>query len=328
MLKLIVISCLFQSQIHASVKYKKILIIESYHSTLNWDQAYIQAIKDALGPNYKIKTFAMDTKRVKPSQYEMQAEKAWSAYLSFKPDLIISGDDNALKLLAKKYQSVETPVVYLGINNNPRHYFNKVPSNVTGVLERPLLFRSILKLKKMLGTDIKKVILLFDSGTTANIIFQDHFKDKSKISIGDIEVHIKLKKSYKEWQATVLDLKSKKFDAAIVGLYHTIVDDSGNNEPSEELLAWTNKNSGVPLFAFWKVTVGKGMAIGGLVLDPIDQGAIAANLVKKILEGKKRPSDLFPVKPEDGELVFSQHELRRFKISLPKSWISSVTFVE
>ena len=325
---ILLISLIYASSVFAEASPKKILIIESYHENLDWDQAYVKAIKKSLGQGYIFNNFAMDTKRIAPHQFKQQAQKAWDAYRQYKPDLIISGDDNALKLLADRYQSVDTPVVYLGINSNPRHYFKTPPINITGVLERPMLLRSILNLKQLLGQKVKKVMILFDSGTTANLIFQENFQDQNMIMVHDIEVHIGLHKNYKSWKHDVMNAKKNHFDALIVGLYHTVTDQNGQHIPSESLLSWTNKNSKVPLFAFWKVAVGKGKAIGGLVLNSIEQGKEAAKIAKMILEKNVKPSDIFPKKPVDGDLIFSKHELKRFKIDLPKSWASSVTLIE
>ena len=61
----------------------------------------------------------------------------------------------------------------------------------------------------------------------------------------------------------------------------------------QQVLAWASAHSPVPLFCFWEFSVGKGRAIGGLVLDGRDQGAKAAELVNAILAGAQ-PKTLAP----------------------------------
>ena len=101
--------CGHQVRLQAS---PKILVIQSYHRGYEWDRDYILGINEVLGSSYELKYFEMDTKRLDPSKYQEQADKAWSFYKQEKPDLVISGDDNALKFLAPRYQTVTTPVVY------------------------------------------------------------------------------------------------------------------------------------------------------------------------------------------------------------------------
>ena len=64
------------------------------------------------------------------------------------------------------------------------------------------------------------------------------------------------------------------------------------------------------------------------MLDGVDQGIKAAQITKKILENQVSPSEIYPVKSEDGELVFSKYELQRFKIALPRALMSSATMLD
>ena len=108
----------------------------------------------------------MDTKRQSKSAYSKKADQAWAKIQQTQPQLVVLGDDNALKFLGPKLLDGNIPVVYLGINNNPNDY---VPAghNLTGVLERPLFDFNFDLIGKLVRPQPKKILVLFDHGTTS-----------------------------------------------------------------------------------------------------------------------------------------------------------------
>ena len=117
----------------------------------------------------------------------------------------------------------------------------------------------------------------------------------------------------------LLKMGGLPYDAIFIGLYHTLVDDTGKHVSEQTVLAWASVHSPVPLFCFWEFSVGTGKAIGGLVLDGRDQGAKAAELVNAILAGAQ-PRMLAPRAAVRGEYVFSKHELARWQLTVPEKW--------
>ena len=168
-----------------------ILVIESYHAQYPWDNGYKKALTETLGQDHTFSFFQMDTKRLPKSKYAKMAELAWQEYLTLKPDIVVLGDDNALSYVGPKLKHTKTPTVYLGINNNPRNYSIADAKNITGVLERPLLKRSLLLIDEIIP-QISKVLVLFDSGATSNVALQSYFDGQNIIKIGNIEVDIYL----------------------------------------------------------------------------------------------------------------------------------------
>ncbi len=306
-------------------KSTSILIIESYHSEYSWDESYIQGIKENMKGAYEFHTFQMDTKRIPKSEYEKSAQNAWDYYLKLQPALVFLGDDNALKYLGERFARVETPVVFLGINNNPRAYKVMNAANITGILERPLLKRSIVEMNKIL--EIKKILVLFDSGTTSRVTFEEVFGGQEKINLGGIHIDMKLIGSWWDWQATVTGSKNEGYDAMVIGLYHTIKDEADKHVPAGEVLAWTSENTPIPPFAFWDFTVGKEKAIGGLTLFGKTQGKAAAQMALEILNGTP-PSQIKVRTGEKGKLLFSKSQLKKYDIELPAGVASKAAFVD
>jgi ABC-type uncharacterized transport system substrate-binding protein len=307
---------------------KSILVIESYHKEYAWDASYKNGIVSVLGDKYDVVFFQMDTKRISSSLYEKRANLAWEKYRELNPDLVILGDDNALKFLGLRFLKTNTPVVYLGINNNPRTYLGSRVFAMTGVLERPLLKRSVPVIRQIIGPSMNKLLILFDSGTTSKVALTHVFKNNRKIKIKNIDVDLLFIGYWGLWQKTVLSAQEKGYDAIIIGLYHTIVDSGGKHVDAEAVLKWTASHAPVPPFGFWDFSVGKNKTAGGLVLFGKTQGMAAASIAEQILEGKKQIKEIFPVVGAQGRYLFSRSVLQKFNLKLPNHIQAKSTFVD
>jgi len=303
-----------------------VMVVESYHAEYAWDQSYLNGLREGLGAKVKLVRFQMDTKRVPKSMYQQQADLAWQKFLEVKPDLIVLGDDNALKYLGPKLLDKGTPVVYLGINNNPEDY---VPGghNITGILERPLYNFSIRTVGQIVQPKPKKILVLFDHGTTSQASVAEAFQGKKRVIMHDIEVDLQTIGNWDLWQAEVLGAKDLGYDALVVGLYHTLSDSHGHNVPADRVMQWTSANTPVPPFGFWDFSVGAGKTIGGFVLSGREQGLAAAKVARGIIEGAE-PASIPPKIGEKGAFVFSRSELKRYGFSLPAEMARRTNWVE
>lgn len=306
----------------------KIFIVESYHPEYQWDASYKEGLEELLGKKYELEYFSMDTKRLPMAEHAKRGDLAWEKYksLTIKPKLVILADDAALKFVGSRFVEEKLPVVYLGINNNPRFYLDTTKAkNMTGILERPLLKRSIVLLKELYPS-IKKVLILFDTDLTAVATKEDIFGGKNSIMLGTTVVDFKMIENYADWKKSVLDSKNG-YDAIIVGLYQSIKEESGKNVNPEEIVKWTSENTPVPPFCFWDFAVGGNKTVGGLVLYGKEMGALAGKMVLEILAGKA-PSSLSPVIDDNGRFVFSKNQVTKWKIKIPPEIQKQATFVE
>lgn len=303
-----------------------ISIIHSYHKEYAWEQSLTSGLLDSLPHDAHLEHFYLDTKRLPRSEHQAQTEKAWEHLNAQQPDLVILCDDNAARYLGPRLKNGPTPVVYLGLNRNPRDYGLFPAKNMTGVLERPLLKRSLHSMCKLVNTEDTKVLILFDSDTTSDAVVHEAFAGQSQIHLGKVRVELKQLELLKEWQNALLNAKAEGFDTVYIGLYHTLRTDSGEHVPDDEVLAWTNQHAPVPIFAFWDFAVGKGKTIGGHVLNGRDQGIAGGQIASRILEGTP-PAAIPPRTAEAGSYLFSIHELARFGISLPPSLKDQATLV-
>ncbi|APJ04886.1 ABC transporter substrate-binding protein [Silvanigrella aquatica] len=296
---------------------KDIIIVESYSKEYKWDADYAKEIRNAFGRKYNLTFFEMDTKRLPKDQHEKMGLKAWDLIQKVKPTMVFIGDDAALKYVGPKLEQNKIRTVYLGINNNPRVYFDKEPKYITGVLERPLIRRSAIFIKDIIPQS-KKILVLFDSDITSKIVHEDFFSGKPSINFSGINYDIYLFDKFADWQRKIIDAPHKGYEAIIVGLYANMVDENKKNVDSVKVVQWSAANSKLPIFSFWDFTVGKGKALGGLVMTGASQGKALVEMAQKLLNNPTmNPSSLYPIYLQEGKFVFSKYEMKRHKIKLP-----------
>lgn len=293
----------------------RVLIINSYHKNFQWVAEHNAALKRGLKDVASLSYFDMDTKRIAQSEFKAVADRAIQKLKTVNPQVVVITDDNALRLLGNRISDMQIPVVYLGINANPRDY-NVLEHQATGVLERPLFKRSIAFIQDILHEDLKKCLVLYDNSTTAHMSLKSVFNNRRNLKFAGTETDIRLIKTLKEWRQAVLSAKGHGYNAIIVGLYQTIFDSEGNHVPDKDIIRWTSANSTLPIFGFWNFSVGKHKALGGLVIAAEPQGWEAAKQVKRILAGEKA-SDIEPIIAETGRFLFSASELKRWNLSKP-----------
>ncbi|WP_077675440.1 ABC transporter substrate-binding protein [Salinivibrio proteolyticus] len=306
----------------APVWAANVMLIESYHYGYDWDKSYIAGLERTLGSDYTLSRFEMDTKRLPPSEFEKQADKAFAAYQATKPEIVVLGDDNALKYMLPRLYDEPISIVFLGINSNPRHLLAEYEgqAKVTGVLELPLFVRNMREISMLLGKKNIKVKVMFDSGVTSEIAAEYILRQYEQIrrSLG-IEINIANAVTFQGWQREIAAAKRSGFDAIIVGLYQTLVDSEGNNVDANQVLSWTNQHVEVPTFGFWDFSVGKGKTAGGVVLFGESQGQHAADLVKQINAGAD--ASTIPIQiGRQGRAIYSASEMERWSLTPSSRW--------
>ena len=288
-----------------------ILLIESYHKEFDWDHDIVRGLTDVLGKQHVISRFEMNTKRLPQDTYPHQAELAWQAYLSLKPKLVILSDDNAVEYLSERFSQEAVPVVFLGINRNPRHYQLQSYANFTGVMELPLLKRSVLMLAALLPPKNQyKILVLFDNSATARYAINSMNAVNNSISIGAFQLDVVQAATLDAWQSHVSAAKQQDYDALFIGLYHTLHDNEGQHVDADVALNWTASHSPLPHFGFWDFSVSKQGNIGGYTLDAYQHGIKAGEMAQKILEGKQ-PSSIPFQTDQQGKYIFSQSGLAK-----------------
>jgi ABC-type uncharacterized transport system substrate-binding protein len=179
-----------------------------------------------------------------------------------------------------------------------------------------LFKRSIASLSRIIKPRPKKILLLFDAGTTARAAVSEAFEGNIWADVFGVAAKVRLIRSWVEWKVQVSEARRHGYDAIIVGLYHTLTDIEGNNIAAERVMSWTAEHAPVPLFAFWDFSVGSKMTAGGLVLSGEEQGRLAGAIALQILAGVD-PSRIYPKTAEQGRYLFSRSRLDQYGLTLP-----------
>ncbi|NOH98067.1 ABC transporter substrate binding protein [Vibrio sp. 99-70-13A1] len=305
-----------------SVSAEDVLIIESYHSEYPWDKDYVKGIRNTLDEKHSVTTFQMDTKRLPQHQFPEMAHKALLRYQELKPDVVVLGDDNALKFMLPKLYNEPISIVFLGINSNPRKLLARYQgqAQITGILEQPLLIKNINEIGELINDKNSKILVLFDSGTTSKIaeeyISKQYQSIKNSLSV---TVDIENVATLSHWKNIVRASQEKGYSAIVMGLYHTLIDKKGHHVNADDLMAWTHQHSPVPLFGFWDFSVGKGKALGGVVLFGQSQGIETGKILNQILSGKN--TDHIPIRiGKQGKAIYSKEEMERWDLTPPSHW--------
>jgi len=320
----VLMAILFFPAISQANKEKLILIIHSYHPAFPWVADCTTGIENVLHEKYSLIHFYMDTKRLPASEIDQRANLAWKMYKAFKPDLVMLGDDNALKTLGPRFAITKTPVVFYGININPRKYFNNyLPKNITGVLERTLIARAMAIFSEIIP-NAKKALLIMDKTLTSDADIQNTFKEKKIIKTGNTSLEYLQSNDWELWKKTIRT-SGENYDLLFLGTYWTIKNAQNKIIPYQEILKWVVKNSPIPTLGYtnWSVDYGQ---VAAYVTKGITHGQVAAESALEILDGKVPPSSIPPKKDSKGELQLNQKQLIKYKIQVPERWKSRAIF--
>ncbi|MGD9946943.1 MAG: ABC transporter substrate-binding protein [Desulfobulbus sp.] len=304
---------------------RKILVVHSYHQNqLEHVVEMDKGIEDALtGGNYQIRSFYMDTKRRTDEQWKQSAGKqAQKIVVEYRPEVVITMDDNAQQYFAKDYAGKPGPpwFVFSGVNKQPEEYgFPAV--NVTGVLERPNVRESIELLLKI-QPQVQRLLIMADKSATTDPLIAYCKTLSLPVTVVAYEQPLTLI----AWKKA-LDTYRDQIDA--VGLYvlRTITRSATDTTKvsEQELIRIINENYHLPTVGFFDSAAGSGI-LCGVSVSMREQGVAAGHIAKEILAGK-RPDD-FQVHPTDqGRIQLNLHTAEYLGIQIPYSIIKRAELV-
>ncbi|NQU72247.1 MAG: ABC transporter substrate-binding protein [Rhodospirillales bacterium] len=137
----------------AQAANKKCLFVSSYHRGYQHADDVEQGLRSVLKGKCDVRQFDMDTKRLKSeAMKQKQALEAKAIIESWKPDIVITADDNAAKYLIKPYyKDHKLPFVFCGLNWTAAEYGFPY-SNATGMIEVGPIIPMLERARKITGT--------------------------------------------------------------------------------------------------------------------------------------------------------------------------------
>lgn len=293
-----------------------LMLINSYHVGHPGSDLRVKGFKHALPKKIQIHELHMDTKRKAATAFANIRQQTLNTFKKIKPDIVVLNDDNALRMLGEHIANTGTPVVFMGINNNPRIYFNNsIPKNVTGVLERHLLIPLVRYFKNFVAMPKKRVLILFDKSKTSSSIIETSLFGKTSFAFGGIDINVQMHESAKDY-IRAAQTAAKKYDFIILDTFYTLREGNDKTAKPKDVLLSINRTSKIPVFAVTDYSVGKNAAAGALTMSMEGHGAEAAQMAQQILNGQDISINYRSTKSE--LFVFNKEMLKKYQIKLPQ----------
>ena len=321
----------------------RVLVVNSYHEGMEWEQDIQKGIVEGLsragyteGQDYELKTFCMDTKvtYTTPEQIEQRAEIAIDLIEEFKPDIVFVNNDNALKYVGveytKRHPEKELPFVFSGINLDPTIYDPieslEVPGGpITGALER-IPYYEAFSLGKRIFPDASNIVLLADSSPSSNLVVSTS-KEQYLGKVTDLPLqvidYIQVE-TFQEWKEKVAEYQTK---ADFIGItnYHQLRDENGKVVPAPEVAKWTVHNNKLPELGLVATYAGDGV-LAAAGVSYYKTGVYVGVVGGEILGGSN-PAIIAIVDPRAVEITFNLERAEMLGIDIPATELVEATEV-
>jgi hypothetical protein len=284
---------------------KRVFILHSYDDEYTWTHSLNEAIKSVLSSSsVQSIIFYMNTK-----EYSSETDKLAVARMAklqidkFKPDVVITSDDNAVKyVLMPYYKNSTIPFVFCGINWDASVY--GLPyKNATGMLEIGLV------------SEIVKNLQEHAKGTRIGYLAMEGFTERRVAEYYGRHLGRPLEKSYfpnsfSEWKENFLSLQQE------VDLLLLMSPKGIKDFDMQQAQNFVETNIKIPVGATlsWMAP----MSLLGIVLRPEEQGAWAAQTALKI-RGGQLPSNIPITRNREGTLFINMKIAKKLGITFKSS---------
>lgn len=302
-------------------KKLKILHVMSYHSPWEWTDTLLSGFQSALTDlNIEYKIFQMDTKRNNSkSSITAKTQEARNLIDSWKPDLVYTSDDDALKYLAPYYINSKLPIVFSAVNENPEKYGIKNCQNITGVLETEHFIESTKLLMEIVPSVRKLAVITDEDPMWVPVIkrMRAHLNELPEIQFvgwDPIYTFTEYKRKIKEYEGSV--------DAVLFLGIFSFKNEQGENVPYQDVQRWTAENVKLPDTSFWKDRVSFG-TLCVVSVSGFEQGLAAGKIAHAILAEGKKASNFPMIATVKGEPLISLARANQLGIKIKSSVLLS-----
>lgn len=300
-----------------SLNSKKVLFVNSYHQGYLWsDDIEKEVIRNLNNSDLEIelKITRMDTKLNKDIEdIKKAALKVKTIIDDFKPDIVITADDNAVKyLLVPYFNNSQIPFVFSGINGSADDYFLS-ESNVTGILEVQLVPEIVNALKNF-AKNKKIAYLRTDS-------YSSRKEGKYFESLLNQKIDKRYVKSVKEWKEEFLKLQDSS-GLLLMGNSFLLEE---FNDAKEELISFVKEHVKIPIGAWDKHH--KEVSHLTFTTSATEHGEWSSKRALEILNGKKI-SEIKIVKNTKANIYINVTLSKKLGITFPFDLMDNAILVE
>jgi PAS domain S-box-containing protein len=295
----------------------RILIINSYHSGLDWTDSIMNGIRDTFaksGLDIEISAEYLDARRFPDPEHARRIRD----FLMFKlqgtaPNLVMVSDNAALDFVLSQRDQLFAgiPIVFCGINDfNPSRISGY--RGITGVAEDVSIVETV-DLALRLHPETREIIVIGRASVAADKYNRDSVVASLPRLPHQLEVTFWDDLPVPQLRARLEKLKK----SSLIFLNGLIRDQTGRELMYAETTKWICRYSTVPVYSFWDVLLGNGI-VGGKLVSGYRQGQIAAELATEILHGES--SDRLPVvsAADANRYMLDYRQLVRYGIPLSK----------
>ncbi len=275
--------------------------------------------------NLDLGVFYMDTKRryTTPDQIARRGREALEALRGFRPDVVVTLDDNAFRTVATALLGSPVPVVFSGVNTPPQRLNERVRffatlerpgANVTGVYEK-LHFTDAVRTHLRLVPETRRVVILGDDSPTGRAIRIQVLRELEDATV-PVPVELRVLESWEAYQRAVEELNDEPGRVLLYPGALRLPGTDGRMRTAGEILPWTVRHSRHPAVPINTAFMDAGL-FGGASVDFEAMGWQAGQMVARILGGT--PAGDIPI-AEAGRvrLVFNLARAKELGIELPE----------
>jgi len=343
-LHLTILLMIFSTTALAEQDVKRVYIVASYEQNhvCGWPQE--QGVIKGLvhegwidGINLAVKSYHMDTKRTNTTAEAMQrvAVEVLREIDSYKPDVIVTLDDNAFREIGLAMAGrPEVAVVFSGMNGQPeiynakRHFMDsreKPGNNITGVYEKLYVVRSMRVMENAVaGLTGAKIVGITDYSPTGNAITRQ-FELELARQQGTVEWELRRVKNWQAYTELINRLNTDDRVGAIYPVALTLKVSETVTYTAPEIFKWTIENSKKPEMALNYFFSEIGL-FGGAAVDFKAMGITAGKKAGKILNGEKAGDLPIDDAPEYA-IVLNIKRARQLGIDIPPPLLTAADYV-
>ncbi|MBN2525134.1 MAG: PAS domain-containing protein [Deltaproteobacteria bacterium] len=305
------------SLVHSDAGNRDVLLLNSYHKGNQWGDEVTRGIEDGLATSgYELHVEYLDTKRqFTPEYIDLLIGLLKYKHGLHKYRLILTSDDNAFDFATQYAKELyrDLPIVFCGTNYlSPKRLHGL--THVTGVNETGEIEKNVALIQRLFP-DVRRITVIVDNTTTGQLLQKEVRRVAKKLHASPIQLELITDVSVDALIQRVE--KIPKGDAILFAFFFR--DKIGKYFNHEYVPALVARHAQVPVFGAWRFSLGYGI-IGGYLTGGYYQGATAASMAKKILNGALvsmvKPLWKSPTRP-----AFDYRELKRWRVSqnaLPK----------
>lgn len=290
----------------------RVLVLTSYHSGLAWTDEQVAGLRSGLKsarPAPDLFVEYLDTKRMRPSpryyaqMHDVLAHKYGGKYF----DAIVAQDDDALDFVLEERRAgglfAGLPVVFSGVTGQRQSALEMLPA-ITGVFDDADIAANVTLLRKV-RPSLSRVVFVHDHSRTG--VAQAALARTLQSQFPGLAFEFLTNLSVREMQKQLAALDA---GAGVILLTFNL-DADGRVLSHEEASRLWAEASPVPVLGKEDVMVVPGV-LGGLVVSGRRQGEVAAQALRRVLQGEDARS--IPMKGGITDPIFNFDQLVRFSI--------------